>query len=778
MVFQLLSSKRRPSSFSQFIMSNYNSGRYFDPRSSVDIHEINAARRGGRRTSGRSFQSVYNNDQGYRRSHRGRPSNQGPSGSRGRKRPRNFRGHEAFQERGNFAHRDGPMQGVQEDRQPSLMAARRAIQSNASAEQPLPRSEERERNGLGKSLMDSMGANRKRRKRIKGGAIPKFEKAKEFDDDLYCPVCEQFFDASSKAQHDLGREHQRNVMFTRSEQLEGKLDPSDDDVDLDPSSAQEPGKDSAAEAYKERMEAVKNAFLTHDKSKWPQKFREWAERSIAEAQRAAKEKSDPEIPMAVMREIVTVFKDYEDKCLLRVTNWTAKNPADGKYYGNKAIQKTVTMVIRDSQLASSDQPQNGAPSENHRGPSPSSIEENDIGDADPAPPTDWPERENVSRAEEFGEAGMPRSTSPINTCGSSAPALLRPYEEIPLRSTRCREAEELLHASRCTQNNLVCDNYFNCFTELHKKVTSKRARTDNIEGQDVPSLIFEYKKLIESWKSGEYEYETLHSGLNVVIKGLEARGARMGTVQHCLQVQISAALQQSNLFHCVDACTHLLEQYHWTSHLNDLDHDFIGLAVISLLYRRPSAKKSLFLDIATQMRKVRPDMLHDNRVFVSFQLLRAFVSNDWCSFFRLLKESRLHMNSFSFKRSEHIMEGLVDVIRERALITMLQISEHRDAPIYYGPTSVPLDYVTRVLGWDIEATADRDISLRECCDFISSCPQNFNVTHPTGVPSSYSVLKATDETAFMGTNDDIDVSAFVKWSGGGCKIVEHTTCSQ
>ena len=585
---------------------------------------------------------------------------------------------------------------------------------------------------------------RKKRRYIPGGAIPKYKKAQEYTSNLYCEICERDFrDEAAKSGHDRSKDHRKNLEAKRLEEDQREQEHIQEEPKQGAITF-----DFAEEEVKKLAEKLKT-----EKEKLPNPFIQWTEKSLKEAIRSG----DPAIKLSIFREIFTELEYHKENCTLFRENWNRKPAATGQHYRQTVMSRPINPVINESQLVlpttnQTEEPQPQKTESTHqarwvRGPNEGpSTKKPDVIEVASKDEKEEKKKHNYRRT-------VPKPRAKPKRFSKEASDIMDYYSQ----SGGNRQLMQQLYVKRFAMPTIPNDN--------------------TNEKEPIETVIRKYDVLAQKYKAQDFEYEPFQQGLDEIVTELTKRGTRPNTVQHCLQMKVSTAIELCNFRDCFEPCSKIVDL---CDNMEEMDSDileFIGHWVISLLFKlnESSTRKgnmknsSQFLKIAMELRKMPVNAICDIRVYEALQVFRAVFSNNFVKFFR--SYSSLVVHSSTDMRSQRIMDGLIDYMRERAIMTMCMKGSHCEDPVYSLPATVQLKKVIHILAWDNDnIEEDDDTQAEDVVSFIGSLRPSPVLER---MDDFHDVkIQCEGKQAAVHDSEDVIVKELLQWCGNPCKLLD------
>lgn len=589
----------------------------------------------------------------------------------------------------------------------------------------------------------------RQRKRVRGGRIPQIKKTQEYtSDSLYCDVCDRFLeDANAKACHDKGKPHRTRLAERRIEEdLAARR--------REKKPEESPLKKTVMSFTPEEVKAV----LAEKKSS---AFQEWANRSLAAAKETQQSTGDPNIVMAVMREIVHEFKLHKINSTMFVESWARRPEATGRHYMT-TVPTTFKDIVVSEEHAKKMEVQGKANETTEQGTAAEfSVADVSLNGTERSESLSrWVRGETVDQNDRsvsnvtssvpaVNENCAPSDSMAETPISTTNQVTVAPAESIA--DTMCenvavdepsRRAEITWKLSRAAQRILVSS------MNPNEKLVAVRARQifpvskpslqvdEPNEQTTIEKLMEEYNKLLDEFERKVYEYNSWRESVTSVAEELRKRGSRVGTLRGCYQMLASAGITAEDWSRCYTACDELVQMYKWTNDLGEAGFQYVGYWILLSLFK--SAKRigkrepqrpvfSGFLELNSKMRDLPRRAFEDEGVYECWQAWVAVLTNNYHKFFQIMMKGRVHAKTE--ERSKYIMDELVDVVRERALLTMAFRNSFLDHNVYDGGIA-NMGYVIKILGWEEEMSDDDsgvDLALEEAREFVEGLPQGIKI---------------------------------------------------
>lgn len=588
----------------------------------------------------------------------------------------------------------------------------------------------------------------RQRKRVRGGRIPQIRKTQEYtSDSLYCDVCDRFLeDENAKACHDKGKPHRTRLAERRvEEEVAARRG--------EKKSEEAPLKKKVMSFSTEEVKAV----LAEKKSS---AFQEWANRSLILAKETQQSTGDPNIVMAVMREIVHEFKLHRMNSTMFVESWARRSAATGRHYMTTEPTTFKDIVVPEEQAKKMEAEDKANQTTEREIATEASIADVSLNDAEKSERLSrWVRGETVdeinrSATNITGSAVAMNENCVPSDCVAEAPisatnqATVAPAESIA--DTMCenvvdepsRRAAITWKLSRAAQRILVSS------MNPNEKLVAMRARQmfpviksslqvdEPYKHSTVERMMEEYSRLLDAFERKDYEYNSWRESVSDITEELRRRGTRVGTLRTCYQMLASAGIAAEDWARCYEACDELVQMYKWTNDLGGAGFQYVGYWILLSLFK--SAKRvgkrepqrpvfSGFLELNSKMRDLPRRAFEDEGVYECWQAWVAVLTNNYHKFFQIMMNGHVHAKTE--ERSKYIMDELVDVVRERALLTMAFRNKFIEHNVYNG-TIANMGYIIKILGWEEQESNDDsgiDLAMEEAREFIEGLPQGFKI---------------------------------------------------
>lgn len=644
--------------------------------------------------------------------------------------------------------------------------------------------------------------SRRLHKRVPGGRIAKYFKQHEYKaDTLWCQVCEkEFMDENGKGLHDRSIDHRRQLSYVRGrDDMPGfgaggagvsEVDAIvEEQLEEEVASSWVPGRNKVTDFTPGQIQV----FFQKNGASFTADFKAWANRSLREAKEAAAENNDPVVVRSVQKEVIAEFIYHTDECTMRHESWGRKPSATGANYRGSTVAQYKQHVVSDSNLEKvmMDRPIRPVPPRPtqtgnrtwDRGDFENMRPKNEIIDVEPEHPVVEPDAIVPSGVVADVHPGEVAPASNVDREG------LQPVSNVP------KQLKALTVTWKQRPNGPAMQRYLSC-QGINREMIMKRtwrfaARVKNgadeadKEKESVDVLMEKYHSLRKQFEEEDYEYADWYQGVNEVVAGFKERGTRKASLQSCLQMQVCAAMACEEWEQCFLPCSELVQMYKEEKDMSWIGTgaQYVGYWLLSLLFnaankrevgkRKGRSGKGTgtlgYLTVNSRMRDFPAHALEDVAVHESLQVFRAVITNNYWKFFDLHKNGLMHVKTMD--RSKYLMDELVDVVRERALISIAMTSCLHDDPVFHPPAQ--LEYVIANLGWGGERKEDgSDPGLIEAREFIGRLPQGIKLFGDVNVGRS-ACFVVNRGKAEVQKSRVVDVETLVSMSGKAWRLRTH-----
>lgn len=644
--------------------------------------------------------------------------------------------------------------------------------------------------------------SRRPRKYVPGGRIGKYVKVQEYGAELYCEACERNFpDPNGKSLHDRSIDHRRKMEFLRKE--EDRLYAAEyEEMEVEHLDGKEPGSSTEQPEGNQKVANFTatevGRFFQKNKTHFTPEFKDWANRSLNAAREEAKRTGDPVLMQSVEKEVIADFMYFTDECLMRTESWGRRPLASGANYRGVAVARFQDHVIPEDKV--------------HKKASVFTQEDDVIDITDAHIGNRRWERgglENIPEGEDFFEEKTdPSSAAKEDEVKAAAAPDFEIVEEKEDKNKgladKRQDVKPLQVTWKMRGSGSAMLRYNACLSnkrdEILRKTQKFAGRTgtsqisDGLDDGGSEPLIQKYRELRRQFDAAEYDYDEWHSATGALFAKLEGRGTRIGTLQSCLEMQVCAAIDCERWEHCFPVSNKLMGMYQAERNKKWMERgsQYVGFWLLSLLFKfvdghavdkrtqrgsksaksRTSLGSRIFF-VNSRMRELPIRALHDINVHYSLQVFNAVVSNNYCKFFQLYKEGEHYRRP---TRSQYIMEELIDVVRERALVSMSMVSCLREYGVFQRPPQ--LEHIMKVLGWDKPPDQEGvDNELVNVRKFITDLPQRIAVAGDK-VHGRSAALAVTNEKAVIQARTVVDVETIVALSGKAWRLKAFSESQQ
>lgn len=600
---------------------------------------------------------------------------------------------------------------------------------------------------------------RRKKKRVSGGRIKIVKRTEEYVDvDTYCEVCEiGYRDSNAKALHERSDIHRRNIGYMRREQAEREQNANN--VTNIASTVQ------VSEHV--RRENIREGTLALLKSKsLPKDFKEWAERSLIAARKAATESNDPSLLQAVQREIVHVHKYNDENCSLRRVCWTRREPATGSRYRDSSFASSSMPVIKDSEVQNKDKVEVSKTEESYAGQQQPALSFEKVPQKAPAEAVDV--HHKVVPIHVVDETPPPAPPiiyqPPLNELQVARPTSTRstplptpnlpPYSEVKLKWRLSKGAQAMLSCCRTEYKEEVLANYNNRFGNEIKRDEDPVKEQADVNPKE--SLIATYREVREQIKSEEYEYEDLMDRMSKLAKQLRGDKERVLQLRDVLQMQVKIALEAGEFRHCREPCSAFVRTLSSPLSMQGRNINMVGQWFVSILLKGKSGNSrgfSAMLEVAQEMRSFPAGATEDPWVHESIQAFRYVVGHNWSGFFKRT------MENCQKSPLSQILEGFIAFMRAKALVTLTvgNVVEEKLAV-----RSLPLTNLLSYLAWD--SSEDIEASVEEVKEFVASLEYPFEFGQNDKGAECIRWRGVFDEGLSLSEDIDVREEMLYKWN--------------
>lgn len=614
----------------------------------------------------------------------------------------------------------------------------------------------------------------RKRKFVRGGRIAKLPTIFEYQADLYCQVCEDYFpDPNAKSCHDRSRAHRLRI--------EEKRITIDREIQFKKVKTETPlQKKVMSYSYQQLMVAMGK--------KKPASFMSWADRSVQEAKKYVGD-NQQNFMLSVLREIIHEFELHDDQCTLYRETWSRKPLATGKHYFKVTPIPVETKVFTEAEamkmapILHSDEKSNKDNKEDQRDQGVQAMDLDLTIPKEEEQKSKWvkggTETVTDSKAEKE-QSHITNRKEKVDKQDDVDDVIMNNDQDGHYRNDGPYMRQNPPHMSsaavRIWQANYIEAPDFRrkAWTRFAHLKTNERNRGPKPKELE-QSLVNNYNRLVREYEKRNYVYKDWSKEMKEIAVELEKNisrnnATRMEMLRNCYELLTEGAIKIEQWGKAFDACGRLVETFKGGETFEKKGWIHLGKWLLLSLFKnaKQGAKRagsakvfSPYMELNSRLRDLPANATGDGELHRCVRAWSAVICNNYYEFFKQAGIGYL-------KSHQYIMDELSDVVRERAILTMTTMGcvggdDKEGQPVYRVGTP-SLGELIELLGWEKEC--GDECAMNEKVNMVRKFIEDLSFKTKFGGGGDqpeFTSLLTVNEWASMGKNDVVDLQKILWW---------------